>query len=140
VAAPEELMRADLFARFEAMVVNDSIARLYDVSNPVGRAMANLHGRLNGLFDFMNEKARVNHHFNADPSRDLLNLIGEVRSTQAALKRIGISLALRDDYQSVLGYVSSFLTRSGGSSIPDDFVEISLVEYEPVFTSSVTEL
>ncbi len=133
-------MRADLFARFEAMVVNDSIARLYDVSNPVGRAMANLHGRLNGLFDFMNEKARVNHHFNADPSRDLLDLIGEVRSTQAALKRIGISLALRDDYQSVLAYVSSFLTRSGGSSIPDDFNEISLVEYEPVFTSSVTDL
>lgn len=133
-------MRSDLFARFGAMPVGDSISRVYDVANPVGRAMANLHGRLNGLFDFMNEKAQVNHHYNADPSRELLDLITEIRSIQDGLKRIGITLQLRDDYQGVLDYVSSFLTRSGGSPIPDDFTGIVVVEYEPVFTSSETEI
>lgn len=137
---PEELMRSDLFARFGAMPVGDSISRVYDVANPVGRAMAYLHGRLNGLFDFMNEKAQVNHHYNADPSRELLDLITEIRSIQDGLKRIGITLQLRDDYQGVLDYVSSFLTRSGGSPIPDDFTGIVVVEYEPVFTSSETEI
>lgn len=136
----EELMRADMFARFGAMEVGDSISRLYDVSKPIGRAMANLHGRLNGLFAFMNEKALVNHHFNADPSRELLDLISEVRATQTRLKRIGINLQLREDYRGVLEYVSSFLTRSGGSGIPDDFTAIEIAEYEPVFTSSETEI
>jgi tRNA A-37 threonylcarbamoyl transferase component Bud32 len=140
VPTPEELMRSDLFARFGAMPVGDSISRVYDVANPVGRAMANLHGRLNGLFDFMNEKAQVNHHYNADPSRELLDLITEIRSIQDGLKRIGITLQLRDDYQGVLDHVSSFLTRSGGSPIPDDFTGIVVVEYEPVFTSSETEI
>lgn len=137
---PEELIKADLFARFRSMPFEKSISRLYEVSNPVGAAMASFHGRLNGLFDFMNEKAGVNHHFNADQSRELLDLISEIKSIQAGLKRVGISLELRDDYPVALGYVSSFLQRSGGSPIPDGFTELGVVEYEPVFVSSETEI
>lgn len=140
MATPEELMRADLFARFGQMPVGEAIARLYDVSKPVGQVMAHLHERLNTLFTFMNTKVRINHHYNADQSRELLDLIEEVKSTQAALKRIGITLTLRDDYQANLDYAASFLTRSGGSTIPDDFTGINVVEYEPMFTSSETEV
>jgi tRNA A-37 threonylcarbamoyl transferase component Bud32 len=133
-------MRDDLFARFDQLAYTPAIARLYDVGHPVGRAMAAFHSQLNGLFDFMNSKAKINGHYNANESRELLDLIEEIGSTKASLRRIGITLELRDDYAEVLKTVQPFLSRSGGSGIPDDFTAIELIEYEPVFTSSETEI
>ncbi len=140
MATREELMRDDLFARFNEMSYEPSIARLYDVTNSVGRAMASFHTQLNSLFDFMNTKAKVNGHYNANESRELLDLIERIKSTQAGLKQIGITLEIRDDYQRVLDEVTQFLGRSGGSPIPESFAGIAVVEYEPVFTSSETEI
>jgi Serine/threonine protein kinase len=140
MATREELMRDDLYARFKEMTFSPGIARLYDVTNPVGQAMASFHTQLNGLFDFMNTKWKVNGHYNANESRELLDLIAQIASTQAGLKKIGVTLEVRDDYQRVFDEVKGFLGRSGGSPIPDDFAGITVIEYEPVFSSSETEM
>jgi len=140
VATREELMRDDLFAGFSEMSYSPAIARLYDVTHPVGRAMASFHTQLNSLFGFMNSKWKVNGHYNASESRDLLDLIEQISSTRVGLKQIGVTLEIRDDYRRVFDDVVRFLGRSGGSSIPSDFAGIKVVEYEPVFSSSETEI
>ncbi len=138
MANPADLLREDLFRRFSEMPVGPEIARIYDTANPIGRAMAHFHERLNGLFLFMNKKATINSHYNANESRELLDLVDEINTVQSKLKRIGIIVEIRDDYRGILNYVSGFLARSGGSTIPNDFRAITVAEYEPVFTSSET--
>lgn len=133
-------MRSDLFSQFLTLDVDPAIARLYHVADPVGRASAHFHGALNGLFVFMNNKSKTNKHFNAAESRELIDLIEQIRSTQAALKEVGVNLELRDDYEKITQSVEPFLLPSGGSAIPDDFQNITIVKYEPVFFSSETEI
>lgn len=88
----------------------------------------------------MNIKAGVNHHFNADDSRQLIALIEEIHETQRLLKTAGIGFVVADSYVRVLEECGKFLVKSGGSAIPEDFERIELVKYEPVFTMPDTRI
>ena len=99
-----------------------------------------LHQRLDGHFDFMNHKAAINRHFNADDSRQLIDLIDEIRDAQQILKRTGIEFMVVDYYREVLEECGKFLNRSGGSAIPENFGRIELVRYERVFVVPDTRI
>ncbi|MDA8220046.1 MAG: protein kinase family protein [Dehalococcoidales bacterium] len=114
--------------------------RLYDGLGVGSRMFASLHQRLNSHFDFMNHKARVNRHFNADASRDLIALIDEIRDVQQVMKRVGMDFVVADSYRQVLEDCSTFLVDSGGSPIPEDFKPIELVKYEQVFMTQDTQM
>lgn len=87
---------------------------------------------LNKLLKFMNRKARDNHYYNADESRDVLFLLDLITNLEnAALKR-GIQISFVKEYQSVIE-MPQFLNESGGSEIPIDFEAIDIIEYEPIF-------
>ncbi|MHB8294335.1 MAG: protein kinase family protein [Acidimicrobiales bacterium] len=131
--APEELMLQDLRDRYGGVEVEPAFARLYDDVGANGRMFADFHQRLNGHFDFMNRKARVNRHFNAEDSRQLIALIDDIRDAQQVLERASAEFVVADNYRQVLEECSTFLVDSGGSPIPEDFPPIELVKYEPVF-------
>lgn len=76
--------------------IPNAYAKLYSDAEPVLReAFASLQERLNGLFMFVNNKIAVNGHFNADPSRSLLDLIEEIRDLRTMLHRVGIDIRPR---------------------------------------------
>ena len=125
-------MLQDLHDHYADIDVDPKFVRLYNNLGADGRMFANFHERLNGHFDFMNYKARMNRHLNADESRQLIALIQEIKDAQQVLKRSGFDFILAESYRKVLKDCESFLVDSGGSPIPEDFQPIELVKYEPV--------
>ncbi|MCV7274084.1 protein kinase family protein [Mycolicibacter arupensis] len=107
--------------------------------DPLERAFASIHGRLDKEFDFMNQKGRSSGpypgggHFNADNSRRLLGLIDEVEELRLALEKVGKSMTVAPEYQRVLDGAKTWLVDSGGSPIPEGFTPVRVEKYDPVF-------
>lgn len=107
--------------------------------DPLERAFASIHERLDIELDFMNQKARNGGpfpgggHFNADNSRRLINLIDEVSELRAALEKLGKSLTVAPEYQRVLDDAKDWLVDSGGSAIPAGFAPVVLEKYDTIF-------
>lgn len=108
--------------------------------DPLERAFASIHERLDYEFDFMNQKGRSGNglypgggHFNADNSRKLLGLIDEVEQLQLALEKVGKSMTVAPEYQRVLDGAKTWLVDSGGSPIPEGFTPVRVEKYDPVF-------
>ncbi|NMO56059.1 protein kinase family protein [Actinoplanes sp. TBRC 11911] len=133
MATPEEMMLQDLLGKYAGVQVSPAYLRLYPEQAPTASVFANLHERLNALFEFMNAKARTNRHFNANESRELLAVIDEIRDCRAILRRLGLDLKVHEYYTQVISDCKAFLSESYGSEIPEDFPRIDLMRYEPVF-------
>ncbi|QQQ80153.1 protein kinase family protein [Saccharothrix sp. 6-C] len=132
----EDLVLSDLHDRYGATPADPAFLRLYSTTDSnLAPVFASFHQRLNYLLDFMNQKKRVNGHYNADESRQLLDLIVELEEVQATLRRVGVEFWISPVYQLALDRCKKFLTRSGGSSIPDDFGPIAVERYDQVFAS-----
>ncbi|WP_244297154.1 protein kinase domain-containing protein [Brevibacillus antibioticus] len=95
------------------------------------------HAQFNDLFSFMNDKsyATGGGHYNADASRDLIDLIEQVRIVQSTL-RDEFAFEINDYYEKLMGKCRSFLSKSRGSTIPEDFPSINLIEDQPIFILS----
>jgi eukaryotic-like serine/threonine-protein kinase len=100
---------------------------------------ANFHGRLNAHFEFLNQKAQTNRHFNAADSRELMALIEEIRSAQETLVLVDRGFKVTDHYEQVIKVCRGFLVMSGGSPIPDDFELVKLIKHEPAFVLDNTQ-
>lgn len=126
-------MLEDLKAKFEAQAASPAFSRLYE-DQDFGHMFAVLHGRINRHFVDINDRAKTTHHYWADNSRDLLALIDELSQDLYDLKRAGIEVKLDDRYQRAIENCEPWLSSSGGSRVPDDFDQIEIVKYEPVFS------
>ncbi|NLP52030.1 protein kinase family protein [Bacillus sp. RO1] len=102
------------------------------------------HSTINDLFSFMNHKNNPGYggHYNADESRMLLDIIEQIQIFQATTNEfIEYRFKLDDYYSNLIMKCRDFLTKSGGSSIPDDFQRIDIIEGKPIFTKlDVTEI
>ncbi|MFD2046401.1 protein kinase [Ornithinibacillus salinisoli] len=130
-----------LISRFQT----DGVAiykRLYkNIDNEKLREIFSIfHLNLNELFSFMNAKNSPGNggHFNADPSRDLIELLKELRFFNSTLKEDfnEFSFNLVESYQQIIDRCKTFLVKSGGSTIPEDFPEINIIEHKPIFILS----
>ncbi|WP_258529555.1 hypothetical protein [Enterococcus faecalis] len=77
--------------------------------------------QFNSLLSFLNEKAKFNNHFNADPSRDLIILIDKYEELEHALSKTDFAFKLMDDYVKTVRFTQPHLSNSGGSVIPEDY-------------------
>lgn len=92
------------------------------------------HSEFNQLFSFMNDKNKLNKHFNAEPSRQLINVIREFNDFYAMLIDSEKQIDINERYLAIIKRCEEFLDRSGGSVIPDDFNLIEIIKYEPIFS------
>lgn len=122
-------------SQFAEKQVDGKYLRLYDGEQRFGRVFAWLHEQYNNAFEFMNYKAPqgVGGHFNADPSRELM----EVNETYSDLLRIaskaGIRIETKLEYQRVIDSSRGWLGPSGGSPIPEGLTPIEVEYYDTVF-------
>lgn len=132
-------IRMDVFLRqkIEEFYLEQEIrtTELYDfvANQELKYLFAVLHQEFNRLFRFMYSKEKTNMHYNADQSRDLLRYIKLYRDMKHVLKGTGNDFKLNEKYVELINMSENFLQESGGSTIPDDLIHISLVEYEPIF-------
>ncbi|MEV0602312.1 protein kinase family protein [Streptomyces sp. NPDC050315] len=137
---PTELMLADLSNSYADAKVSNAFLRLYVDDPRFGRAFASLHEQLNEHFESINDRAEATRHYWAERSREMLALIKEVTNFLDSLKSAGIQVHLTESYSDAIKRCQSWLVRSGGSTIPDDFEQIAIIKYEPVFSRSDTEI
>lgn len=81
-------------------------------------------------------KPGVGGHYNAHESRELIDLINQIRVIQATLKEENSEFYFEIDsyYEEILETCMQFLSEIGGSSIPEDFPKINIIEHKPIFT------
>jgi|GEM_PF-1735463 len=91
------------------------------------------HEKMNDLFEFMNSKSDINNHYNADDSRELINIINELREIKRGLQNTDYNFEINNSYVEQIKYVQGFLVGSGGSPIPDDYEKFDIIKYEPIF-------
>ncbi len=116
------------------------------VNNPdLQKLLAAYHSQLNVWFSTLNNDLRYEFdyegnriskggYFHAQDSRDLLSLIESIdrlrnkcNSTQYAFR------LCVDAYDDAIRRCRRFVVKSGGSTIPEDFMPIEIVDLEPVF-------
>lgn len=111
------------FLPFYVTVSNDDLAYLF----------AYLHSSYNSLFQFLNDKLTVNHHYNADASRELIAVIDMYKRLYKSLQNTDYKFELDDEYLNILNQCEQFLSSSGGSTIPEDFSKVDIIEIKPIF-------
>jgi hypothetical protein len=124
---------------FDGYPVEDRYFDIYKSEDPRLRgAFAWFHSELNRLFDHMNLKRTRGGHYNAAQSKDLIDRTREIGVLQRQLSQANITATLEPRYAQTLERCRGFLVASGGGPIPQDFGEIELIEFDPVFASSLT--
>lgn len=140
MATPNELRLADLKAKYEELPSSVTFDRLYTDEVEFGHMFSVLHQQLNEHFESINGRARTTHHYWADNSRDFLALIDDINTDLYSLRRAGIDVSFDPRYQDGIERCQPWLSYSGGSAVPDDFVEIDIIKYEPAFTRSAASI
>ena len=138
MATPLELAVSDLKARYQDQASSPTFDRLYKDDPEFGHMFSVLHKRLNHHFESINDRARSTHHYWADNSRDLLSLIEGLNQDRHLLSRVGVEVKLADGYQAAIEACEPWLSPSGGSQVPDDFAQIAIEKYAPVFSRPST--
>ena len=132
MATPTDFMLADLKTTYEEQASSAVYDRLYEDDAELGHMFSVLHKCLNEHFDSINDRARNTRHYWADNSRDLISLIERLNNDLYALKRAGIEVTFDPDYQAAIERCEPWLSRSGGSAVPENFEQIELIKYQPV--------
>jgi len=123
-----------LSAKKEHITVEDTYSQIYkEYPEKYKRIFSIFQQQINNLFLFLNDKIDVNRHFNADASRELIDIISKLDSLLLNLKKEGIEINIEDTYKKLIDECRKFLRSSGGSTIPDNFNKIIITKYEPVF-------
>ncbi|HSE60981.1 MAG TPA: protein kinase family protein [Candidatus Saccharimonadales bacterium] len=129
----EDLIIKDYVERFEPLIDGEKFTRLYADQKPeIQKIFAYFHQQFNYLFDFLNQKNTVNKHYNAHESRELIELIDVFEEFQYSLKQVGHEIVLAKSYQDAIKECRGFLSSSGGSTIPDTFVPITVIRYDQI--------
>ena len=100
--------------------------------------LAIYHRQLNSSFEYMNYRLG-NGHYTADASRELIGLIEDIEKFKGIAKKFNIDVVIEENYQDAINKCNIFLSPSGGSSIPEDFKRISIIDYDAIFMIKTDE-
>ena len=102
---------------------------------------SSLHHQLVEALKILNDSINGGKHFWAAPSRDLIKAISLSNRFVNNLKNSGENIVIVEYYDKVLKKCNDFLSSSGGSSVPNDMMEIEIYYELPIFeTSAVVQL
>lgn len=125
----------------------DDLYELYSfVSNDnLRQLLAEYHTQLNKWFAVLNSDLRqgydetgnlkyIGGYFHAQDSRDFLDLIDHIDQLRTKLAKTELAFRFSNDhYDDTIRRCRRFVVRSGGSTIPEDFLPIQIEDLQPVF-------
>jgi tRNA A-37 threonylcarbamoyl transferase component Bud32 len=100
-------------------------------------SFSTLHAIVVSLFDSMNNRlptADQPSHFWAEPSRELIQAIEIIEALEDSLKNSEFAFAIDEYYRERLTFCKTFLSKSGGSSIPPNTEKMKLYYSIPIFS------
>lgn len=90
------------------------------------------HSSLNKLFKYLNNRIS-NGSYTANESRDLIFIIEEINSLKLQLESSEFAFQINVHYQEKMKECETFLQNRNGSTIPNGFQKITLMETNPIF-------
>lgn len=93
-------------------------------------ACSSFQNWLNNIFRYMNSQLK-NRYFHAQDSREFISLDNEIDSFISNLHNQKIEL--HREYKDKMTEINKFICNSGGTTVPDSFSKINIVETEPIF-------
>lgn len=94
---------------------------------------ASLHHQLIENLTILNTSINGDGHYWANPSRDLIKAISLSNRFISNLKNSGKSVVIVEYYNKVMKECKTFLSISGGSSVPKDMKEVDIYYILPIF-------
>ena len=92
-----------------------------------------LHYRIIENLRLLNDSIYRGKHFWAAPSRDLINVINLSFKFVNSLKNSGENIYINEYYDEILNKCRTFLSSSGGSTVPSDMEVIDIYYAIPIF-------
>ena len=130
----EELIIDDLLETIDATNIEERYLKIYKSQNEkLKQIFAYYHKRINVLFEEMNERAHGYKYYLADDSRELLKIIKTINQYKSLLQNTKYAFEINDEYNRHLNYCLNFLRPYNGSTIPDDYKDIQITKYDPIF-------
>lgn len=114
--------------------LNISYTELYEnfKNEDLKLILSSYHYKLVETFKDINRRLLgIPKYIHADPSRDIINLIEKIGTFIGNMTNN--KLELIEEYRKRLEYIKTFIKYSGGTIIPDDFVEMNIIETNPIF-------
>lgn len=93
------------------------------------------HYKFNNLFEYLNSRLNT-RHYTAQESRELISVIKDFENLKMKLKGTELEFDIEQYYLETISQCKLFLQSSGGSTIPEDFKEIKIIDLEPAFILS----
>ncbi len=91
----------------------------------------------NYLFQYMNDKISTDNsyqsHYNAHESRELIYIVELKDKCQQVFENTEYAFVIDKEYFRIISECNQFLVKSGGSTIPDNFNKINIIEDRPIF-------
>jgi len=98
-----------------------------------------LHHHYISLFESMNKLLPTREqeaHFWAEPSRHLITVINVTQRLQRTLKSTSLAFDIDRHYYDMIELCNTFLSNSGGSTVPQNTEKVELYYEIPIFTSA----
>ncbi|MGD1862607.1 MAG: protein kinase [Leptolyngbyaceae cyanobacterium] len=119
--------------------LNNEYEKLYEsIGNEKLRIiLSTLHSSVIEQFDSMNDRLPTTDepaHFWADPSRELIKSIEIIEALEQSLRKSEFAFTIEDYYRGRIAHCKTFLSRSGGSTIPPNTEKIELYYTIPIFS------
>ena len=124
-------------------LLNPEFLNLYDSieNKKLKEIFASLHRQYVSLFKSMNERLPTRTHtahFWADPSRDLIWTIDITMGLHRSLKNSKDEFEIDNYYFNLLKKCESFLSKSGGSILPENMEKVLIYYTAPIFSTSLS--
>lgn len=119
-------------------ILNNEFENLYESikSDKLRILFSTLHSSVTSLFDSMNNRLPTDEdsaHFWAEPSRDLISSIETIEALERSLKNSEHAFSIEEYHRDKLTFCKSFLSKSGGSTIPAYTEKLELYYTIPIF-------
>ena len=107
--------------------------------NDLDLVLSTLHSELLDAFKRLNLRLPTESngaYFRADDSRNLINIIDNIKTLQRKAANTEYAFEIEKEYQSLIDICDSFLSSAYGSNIPPNMSKIDLYYKQPVFKKS----
>lgn len=111
----------------------DYIELYGEYDEPFNLAFSSLHASLNGIFQYMNHQIH-SRYFHAEPSREAIRLFDIVNNLTSNLSTSGVKLDPL--YTETIVQINKFIQQYRGTTVPEDFNRINIIEVHKIFRQS----
>ena len=134
-----ELYLKDYIDKHSVNVISPTYTRIYsemkngdETNDMLCDIFANIHENINGCFENLNHRG-PGGYFLADDNRYIIWVSKFLEELKFMSNETSYKYSLNDSYKKYINKILEFAKPSFGSNIPEDFPNIEIIKFKPIF-------